>query len=956
MRSYYAFLLLFASITVMACTAPSDEQALAWPELSQENKPWTRWWWMGSAVDEQNLSRSLQLYSDIGLGGVEITPIYGVRGHEDAFVDYLSEGWMDRFAHTLSEAGRLDLGVDMATGTGWPFGGPHVDASDASKYVAHKTYALQGGARLQEAISYTQAEVLRTVLTNPDINDIKRPIRDNDNLQALALDQVRFAQSLPIQAVMAYGASDESLDLTDKVDAQGFLDWTAPAGEWTIYAVFQGQHGKMVERAAPGGEGYAINHFSKDALENYLVPFDEAFADRDLSALRGFFNDSYEVDDARGEADWTPAFFDEFEARRGYDLRNHLPALFGNADEARSTEDRNSRVLTDYRQTLSELLLDEFTEPWTNWAHERSAITRNQAHGSPGNLLDLYAASDIPETESTELMRIKVASSAANVTGKPLTSAEAATWLDEHFLSNWADVKQAVDWFFIGGVNHIVYHGTSYSPADASWPGWLFYAAVHFSPQHPMWEDFGALNTYVGRVQSILQAGQPANDVLLYLPVLDRFAQRDPSLLVHFHGIHPFEGMDVHADADLLQQRGYAFDFISDLQLSSVQEADQQLIAGGNRYEVVVVPGAKLMPEATLTKLLDLAAAGATVIFHNQLPEDVPGLGDLETRRASFLQKKGELQFESGGAPGLQMATLGNGRVLLGDDLQVLLSQAGVQRETMTDENLAFVRRARSSGTDYFIANRGTQAVNAWVPVQAQGQSAALFNPMAGDIGMARVRNRQEGASDVYLQLPPGESMLVRFYDEALGGPVYPYVEPTGTSVALDAPWEVQFVSGGAVLPEEAELQSLASWTVFAGEAGAAFAGTAAYTTTFPAPNVAADAYLLNLGAVHETARVTLNGVALGTRVGPDYSYVVGADVLQADNELVVEVSNGMANRIAAMDRAGTTWKKFYNINVSARLPENRNADLVFDASNWEPLAAGLLGPVTLTPSQIYQP
>ena len=480
---------------------------------------------MGSSVDEANLSRSLELYEQAGIGGVEITPIYGVKGEEDQFVQYLSSDWMDQLGFTLEEAGRLNLGVDMATGTGWPFGGPHVEAEDASRYIAHKVYLLQGGERLSETVQFTQQPILRTVNSRPDINDLVEPIRDNDDLQALSLDQVRFSRPLPLHVLMAYSDNGEVQELTDLVDEEGWLDWTAPEGNWTLYALFMGWHGKMVERAAPGGEGYAINHFSETALQNYLAPFNAAFEGRNLSALRGFFNDSYEVDDANGEADWTPAFLDEFNARRGYDLRSHLPALFGE-----DTDDANARVLTDYRQTISELILERFTEPWTGWANEKGKITRNQSHGSPASILDLYAASDIPETESTEMMRIKFASSAAHVSGKPLASAEAATWLDEHFLSNWADVKEAVDWFFLGGVNHIVYHGTSYSPEDAEWPGWLFYAAVHFSPQNPMWRDFDALNTYVARSQSILQAGVPDNDVLLYLPLMDRFAQRDPSL------------------------------------------------------------------------------------------------------------------------------------------------------------------------------------------------------------------------------------------------------------------------------------------------------------------------------------------------------------------------------------------------------------------------------------------
>src|SRR5690606_28542010 len=107
-------------------------------------------------------------------------------------------------------------------------------------------------------------------------------------------------------------------------------------------------------------------------------------------------------------------------------------------------------------------------------------------------------------------------------------AAEASTWLGEHFTSTLADVRRNVDRYLLGGVNHVVYHGTAYSPAEGVWPGWLFYAAVHFNPQNPWWGDFAALNRYVGRTQAFLQEGRPGEDVLLYFPISDWYAQPAP--------------------------------------------------------------------------------------------------------------------------------------------------------------------------------------------------------------------------------------------------------------------------------------------------------------------------------------------------------------------------------------------------------------------------------------------
>ena len=383
---------------------------LNWPAVKQESKPWARWWWPGSIVNEKDLSSVMSAYSEAGLGGLELTVIYGVKGQEDKFIDFLSDKWMRMFSYALNEAKRLGLGIDLTNASSWPFGGPWVTDDEASKYMDYITYNLSGGEKLEKPVSLVQKPYIRYNGTyRTDISAVKDPVYLNDNLQELAIDQVKFEKKLPLHVLMAYSDKGSILNLTDSLDTSGNLHWTAPEGEWVLYAVFQGWHGKMVERAGPGGEGYVIDHFSRKSVDRYLNRFDKAFESSDISYLRGFFNDSYEVDDARGQADWTPNLFSEFSKRRGYDLRDNLPALFQKDDP-----EKNAGVLWDYRQTISELLLDEFTTRWTEWAHKKGKLTRDQAHGSPGNILDLYAASDIPETEGTDILRSKFGTSAAN--------------------------------------------------------------------------------------------------------------------------------------------------------------------------------------------------------------------------------------------------------------------------------------------------------------------------------------------------------------------------------------------------------------------------------------------------------------------------------------------------------------------------------------------------------------
>src|SRR5690606_18113259 len=99
---------------------------------------------------------------------------------------------------------------------------------------------------------------------------------------------------------------------------------------------------------------------------------DTAFKNHDLRYLRYYFNDSYEVDDAHGEANWTPDFFTAFQQLNGYDLRNYIPALLG-----QDTAEINGRIIYDYRWTISQLLLENYTKPWQKWASAQGKGIRN---------------------------------------------------------------------------------------------------------------------------------------------------------------------------------------------------------------------------------------------------------------------------------------------------------------------------------------------------------------------------------------------------------------------------------------------------------------------------------------------------------------------------------------------------------------------------------------------------
>lgn len=936
----------FQTLLLLSISCSLSFGQAKWKPITQQSKPWSRWWWEGNSVNPKDLTYNMETYQKAGLGGLEITPIYGVKGQEANFIDFLSPKWVEMFKHTLNEGTRLGLGIDLANASGWPFGGRWVTPEDACKNVNFKTYQLKEGEKLSEVISFQQSPLLRYVLPKKtDISALKYPVSKNENLQELAIDQIKYEKPLPLQTLMAYSDKGEVMNLTDKVSTMGQLNWEAPKGNWTLYAIFQGWHGKMVERAGPGGEGDVIDHFSEKAIQNYLKEFDKAFAKTDVSSMRAFFNDSYEVDDARGQSDWTEDLFKEFQQRRGYDLRNYLPNLF-----SKENTDLNHRVLFDYRTTIGDLILEKYTGEWAKWAHGRGKLVRNQAHGSPANTLDLYGLVDIPEIEGTDLLRIKFASSASNVLGKKLTSSESATWENEHFLSSLSDVKKALDLFLVGGVNHIFYHGINYSPKNEAFPGWLFYAAVHFTPHNPFWKNFSTLNNYVARTQTFLQDSKPNNDVLLYFPITDRLTEPShKGLLEHFDGVTPeFNGTDFKEVAQKMIDRGYGFDFISDKQIANLKTQHQQIITGGVAYKTVLLAESEQVPLETLEKLVQLAKSGATIIVHHKLPADVPGLGNLDERRAKFKALLAQLNFVKVNAK-VNQAKVGEGSFLLGEDLEEMMIYAKIYRETMTDKGLQFVRKTSAKGNYYFINNKSDKAFEGWVKLEVEAKSAAFYNPMTEVLGMAKVKN-----NEVYLQLSVGESCIIETFKTVEKGATYPYWKASKEAEELKGTWKISFIDGGPTLPKALETKDLGSWTN-AGNAYQDFSGTALYQLNFAKPKTNAQGYWLDLGKVAESASVTLNGKYLATLLGPTFKVFVPSTLLKAQNDLAIKVSNSMANRVIALEKEGTVWQKFYNINVSARLKQNVGKEGYFTTKNWTPKESGLLEKVTLTPVEVLK-
>ena len=900
MKPRRLFPLLLATIFLGTAVLHAADDPFAWPPITAQQKPWAFNWWMGSAVDKTNLTKELERYAAAGLGGIHIIPIYGAKGFEDKYINYLSPQWMEMMGWAVSESRRLGMDCDMTTGSGWCFGGPTVSEADGTATIVSKTFQVAGSAKIAEKIDKTATQIL-----------------------------------------MAFPENGAPQDLTKSIRDDGSVDWTAPEGSWTVYAISQAPSLPNVKRPAPGGAGRMLNLLNPAGMPAYLERFSKAFASYTGEKPRAMYHDSYEYN-----SNWSPSFLTEFQKRRGYKLQTELPALLGSGEDP----DHVARVKSDYRQTISELITDDGIATWTKWSHDHGFITRNQAHGSPANLLDVYAAADVPETEmfhtDRDILVSKFASSAGHVTGKNLISAETGTWLSEHFTETLAAMKELQDDMFVAGVNHIFYHGAAYSPDSAPWPGWCFYAATEMNPRNPIWRDVPALNAYAARCQSILQSGKPDNDILLYWPIADNW--HDKEGMVQPFTVHQREWLQKKSfgeTAKRLWEHGWSFDYGSDRQLMGMSVAGKSIQGAGAAYATVVVPRCEHMPLETMKKLIRLASAGGTVIFENGLPEDVPGWKDFEARRKQLAAMTQGLEFTQQRVT--QIASVGTGRIIKGE-LSDCLALAHIRREPMADTpGLNFIRRAVDGGHVYFIANHSGNAIDQWTSLDTAATGATILDPMSGRSGVAAFRLSPAGVAQAHLQLEAGESCFLRTSASGpVSGQAWSYWKPGGEPIHLTGTWDVKFLQGGPELPAGYQTETLGSWAAREDPESQRFGGTVRYTLKFDAKLVQAPQWTLDLGTVCQSARVRLNGTDLGTCLAAPFRVHVPG-ILPTGNLLEVEVTNLGANRIRDLDKRGVNWKYFNDANVV-------NIDYKpFDASNWPVTDSGLLGPVTLQPDVV---
>ena len=822
-----------------------------------------RWWWFGPAVEKPELKREMLAMKAAGIGGFEVQPVYPLAlddaGRGIKNLPYLSQGFLDALGYVNQEAHRLGLRVDITLASGWPYGGSYVPVEHAAGQLRIVATPVPQGADSVPLPNISEGEsLIAAFLAEGDTHSYSAA--GAKLLPPASGPRLVMPQDLPGQHVVLFFLSSRT--------------------------------GQQVKRAAIGAEGFVLDHFDRGAIDLHLQDTGDAlmraFGSQPPYAV---FSDSLEV----YGSDWTPDFLQQFRSRRGYDLTPYLPLLAaGSAQDEKAADIRH-----DWGLTLTELIDENYLSPIEAWARQHGTRFRAQAYGDPAVTLSSNNLVDLPEGEGPQwrgFSYTRWATSASHLYDRPITSAETWTWLHSPaFRATPLDMKAEADLFFLQGVNQLVGHGWPYSPPSVAEPGWAFYAAAVFNDHNPWSIVMPDIARYLQRSSFLLRQGKPANDVALFLPTDDAYANFSPAN-VSVSGLMP--RLLGTAVVPRILDAGFNLDYTDAAAIDAM----------GVKYRVLVLPGVERIPLGTYRKIAEYAAQGGVVIATRRLPERGAGLKSAESDSDEIRRISREL-FSDESAKGH----------FLPDDTQI---GAAIARMLTPDMKLAspapalgFIHRKLAGGDIYFLANTSNRQLHASATFRVPDSQYEWWDPFTGKSSPTMTGHIAD------IDFAPYESRFLVFHGSIGGAGAHKIssAEPAPNAQKLDisSSWSVTFPGHGTPV----QMSALHSWT---DEPGLRFfSGSAEYEKTVDVPrNFFGKAHEIALdfgpGApieapnrehlgteallespVREAALVYVDGKLAGSIWRPPYALDVTGLLQPGSNRIRIVVANTAINALA---------------------------------------------------------
>ena len=707
----------------------------------------------------------------------------------------------------------------------------------------------------------------------------------------------------PVEDVVCLGKPSE----------EGTVSCSLPEGRWRVYRFGQALTGKKNHPISPDAIGLEVDKLDPEAwlyhFRTYLGIYRDASGGMmGEKGIKWLLNDSYEAE----QMTWTAKMYEQFVARKGYDLYRWLPALAGEViDSSSATE----RFLWDWRDVIGSLFAENYDRLGEVVAEFglKGRFTESHEDGRlfVGDGMDVKMKADIPmsaiwmdnapnghDKVSIGEADIRESASVAHITGKKIVAGECFTVSGAgkrgytYFPGN---LKNTADIALGSGLTRFVIHESAHQPMDDKVPGTGLFQYGQWFNRHETWASMARpWMDYLARSCYLLQQGDYVADILWYYG--------EDNCIV---GLYGRQGPDIPS--------GYSFDYINPRALvESVRMKGGRLVTpSGMSYNVLVLgENCRRMSLPVLRKLVSLAEGGATIV--GTVPEEPAGLNDATEEFTSLKQRL-------------------EARISYGNADEALRGKGIAPDFTCDSPDVRFLHRRTKDLDIYWVRNFGADSVGAAVSLRTPGvKSLEIWNPESGKRVQAPGCSFVPDGVSLTLPLKQGDAVFLVAKKKASDAPL-PGLSPTG-SIAVTGPWTVEFQEGRGA-PAQVVVDSLSDWTANQDPGIRYFSGVATYTASFRLEEVPSVAEI-DLGKVGCMAEVSMNGIPCGTAWRNPYRLDIPDGALRkGENTLQVRVANLWVNRIIG-DAAEGDGEKYTTTPV------------VFYRAGDKLLPSGLMGPV----------
>jgi hypothetical protein len=675
---------------------------------------------LNGPVDETVIRRDLDAMKTLGFEAVTVQYGYG-----SAFA-YLSPEHMAFFRAFVMEAKKRNMRVWIVDDAGYPSG-----------FAGGKFTEQHPELRMQALV------VAQRIPLKP-------------------AEHVALAVKPETVAVTALNAADHTTVAVPV--AHNSIDWTAPAGDWTLLFV---EHQFSTSPTRSDTNPKRVKDGSQ-SLEDYLDPaatrqylnfthevYKKWVGDEFGKTILGFRGD--EPDYSIRGLPWTPGLFARFQQTKGYDVRPFV-ATFDLPD----IQEQQRRARADYYDVFASLFRDGFFKVQAEWCaanhleyqvHLNHEELEMQLTRSEGEFFRDMRFVQVPGIDAiwhqiwTDTISDypRLAASVSHVYGKPRAFTESfAAYRPE------PDIRIAryvLNEQFVRGINLVetMYYPSSVTPGRARSP----YMDDPASP---------ALLQYTRRMSYLLSMGRPAAQVALYLP--------SSSLWL---GDQSADTAFVAAE-QLLSEQQIDFDIVSE---DAIAE-DLKPVAGGletasgNIYKTIILPGEELLSQAALDRLHAFAQAGGHVLFLGRTPRLIAGKTILGARASKpqdfdWAAIETSAQLPATPTPPAQPpAAPPSPQIVPSPILSALMKSLGPLDATLDSPDPAvkvMKRRLRDSDV-YLFFNEGSAAATHSITFRNEGQLVEQWDPETGKVSSV-VSTRGEGLLTVPLQLAPYQTAIL---------------------------------------------------------------------------------------------------------------------------------------------------------------------------------------------------